>query len=165
MEKKQKFTLLAAALMLCVGTMQAQTTGLLVHSGGGEPRSFALSSIDKITFSESSLIVSSTNGTSSDIALSTISQLTFAEIVNSAIISPEVSELTLYPNPVRNELFVKSDTEIESIVVFGLAGNVLLRSNVQSSTTNLSLGFLPTGTYLIQVKRADAVSIQKIIKL
>jgi hypothetical protein len=165
MRKKQKvIILLATAWMLCAGTIQAQETSLLVHSGDGTPQSFTLSSIAKITFSEGNLNVLSKSGTSNDVALSTISRLTFAADGGSKIISPDVSKLTLYPNPVHNELFVTSDAEIESIAVFGLDGSVLLQSRVQSSSATLQLGFLPKGIYLIQVKRADAISTQKIIK-
>ncbi|GHT61817.1 hypothetical protein FACS189451_04680 [Bacteroidia bacterium] len=161
--KKLLFT---AAWMLCVGTMQAQELSLLVHSDAGAPQSFALSDIHKITFSEGKLNVLSTSGVGGDFDFSAISKLTFSETGTTEIISPpEVSTLKLYPNPVRDELFVTSDSKIESITVFGLQGNVLLRSNGQSSTAKLSLGFLPKGIYVIQVKRTDAISNQKIIKL
>jgi hypothetical protein len=162
----KKKLLFAAALMLCLGTMQAQETNLLVHSGAGSPQTIALSSIGKITFSEGAANVLYRNGESEPLVLSSISRLTFAVsgvtgIKNDAL---DVPALKLYPNPVRDELFVTSDSGIESITVLGLQGNVLLRSHVQSSSARLSLGFLPKGIYLIQVQRTDAVSTQKIIK-
>ncbi|MDR0866321.1 MAG: T9SS type A sorting domain-containing protein [Candidatus Symbiothrix sp.] len=161
----KKTLLFATAWMLCVCTTQAQELSLLVHSDVGAPQSFALSSIDKITFSDGKLNVLPTSGAGSDFFLSDISQLTFATVDVSEIETVNVSSFNLYPNPVRDELFVTSDTGIESVTVLGLQGNVLLRSNAQSSSTTLSLGFLPKGIYLIQVKRTDAVSTQKIIKL
>ncbi|GHT45191.1 hypothetical protein AGMMS49965_21940 [Bacteroidia bacterium] len=164
MRTRQKL-LVATALMLCVSTAQAQTTRLLVHSDEGDPQSFALSDINKITFSAGKMNIEPASGTSSEIALSTISHLAFSVGETTEISPLEPSKFGIYPNPVRDELLVTSDTEIETIAVFGLTGNVLLRQNVQSSTVNLSLGFLPTGIYLIQVKRADAISTQKIIKL
>jgi uncharacterized protein YjiK len=164
MKKKRTFLFAAALMMLCVGTIQAQKTSLLVHSDAGEPQSFALSDIGKITFSEGTANVLFKNGDSNGIALSAISKLTFSETDQTDIRPIEVSTLKLYPNPVRDELFVTSDTKIESVVVFGLQGNVLLRSNVQSSSATLSLGFLSKGIYVIQVKRADAISTHKIIK-
>jgi hypothetical protein len=158
---------LVTAFMLFVGNAQAQETSLVVHSKSGTPQTFALGSIDKITFSGGNMKVLPTSGTGSDIALSTISQLTFAADGDGGteISSPDVAELRLYPNPVRDELVVTSDTEIESIVVFDLSGSVQLRSKVHSSTARLSLGFLPQGIYVIQIKGADTVSAQKIIKL
>jgi hypothetical protein len=164
--KRKIITLSVTALMLCVGTIQAQETSLLVHSGGA-PQSFTLGSIDKITFSGGNMNVLPTSGSAASIALSAISQLTFAAVEGggSAISSPDVSEFRLYPNPVRDKLFVAGDAEIESIAVFNLSGSMLLRTKVQSATATLSLGFLPTGIYVIQVKRANAVNTQKIIKL
>ena len=155
--------------MLCGGTMQAEEMGLLVHSGAGAPQSFALSSINKITFSGGNMNVLPTSGTGSNFAVSAISQLTFETETESpstptAIGAPEASALRFYPNPVRDELFVTSDTEIESIAVLALTGNVLWRTDVQATTARLSLGFLSAGTYVIQVKCANTVSSQKFIK-
>jgi hypothetical protein len=164
--RTKKKLLFAAALMLWACTTQAQELSLLVHSDAGNPHVIALSGIHQIIFSEGTANVLLKNGDSSAHSLSTISHLTFSAVNASAIEPVAVpSALNLYPNPVRDELFVKSDTEIESIALFGLQGNLLLRSNVQSSSATLSLGSLPKGIYLIQVKRADAISTQKIIKL
>ena len=162
----KKKLLFAAALMLCLGTVQAQGTHLLVHSGAAAAQTIALSSIDKITFSDGAANVSYRDGESELFNLSSISRLTFAASGGTGIKNdaPDVSTLRLYPNPVRDKLFVTGDSRIESITVWGLQGNVLLRSNVQSSSATLSLGFLPKGIYVIQVKRADAISTQKIIK-
>ncbi|GHT65957.1 hypothetical protein AGMMS50239_26660 [Bacteroidia bacterium] len=152
-------------MMLCVGTMQAQKLSLLVHSETGEPQSFALSAIGKITFSEGTTSVLFKNGDSNNIALSTISKLTFSETGGTDIRLPEAaSTLKFYPNPVRDDLFVSSGSKIETITVFNLQGGVVLHNNEQSSSVTLSLGFLSKGIYLIQVKRADAISTHKIIK-
>jgi hypothetical protein len=164
---KQIFILSVTALMLLVGNIQAQETRLFVHSTDGTSESFALSGIDKITFSEGNMTVLPIDGTGSDFPLWAISQLTFTAKEKEITISPllATSEFKLYPNPVRDELFVTSDTEIESIAVLNLLGSVVLRANIRSSTTSLSLSSLPKGTYLIQVKRTNAISTQKIIKL
>ncbi|GHT72195.1 hypothetical protein FACS189456_0010 [Bacteroidia bacterium] len=179
MKKKQKILLLAAALMLGVCGAQAQDMRLFVHSGADAPQSFALSDIDKITFSSDTINVLPKSGVGSNIALSSVSRLTFAVVTDTVPLPPtdtvpdpptgvnavDVSALEVFPNPVRDELLVTSGTEIETVVVFNLSGNVLLRRNVRSYTATLSLGFLPAGMYLIQVKRADATNTLKVIKL
>jgi hypothetical protein len=162
--RRKKTLLFAIALMLCVCTMQAQETSLLVLSGANEPQAIALSSVGKITFSEGELNVLSKSGDSNNFDLSAISKLIFSVTGPTNIKLPEISTLKLYPNPVQDELFVTSESKIEEITVFGLQGNVLLRSKAQSSSVTLSLGFLPKGIYVIQVKRVDAVSTHKIIK-
>jgi hypothetical protein len=163
-DKFLKFSLPLFAL-LWGNVVQAQPMHLLVHSPDGTEQSFALSNIHTITFSEGNMNVLPKNGTVVDFAFSAIYQLTFAEQAAADIPLPAVSALKLYPNPVRDELLVTGDTEIETIAVFGISGTVVLRTNVQSSTARLSLGFLPKGIYLIQVKRADSIDTQKIIKL
>ncbi|GHT08813.1 hypothetical protein AGMMS49525_17940 [Bacteroidia bacterium] len=162
---KQIFILSFAAFVLCVGSVRAQETGLIVHETTGATSSFALSGIDKITFSGGDMKVVPTSGSSSDIALSAISQLTFGAVAPTEIAAVDISALKLYPNPVRDELFVTSDTEMESIALFNLSGSLMLRTTLRALTAKLSIGFLPSGTYLIQIKRADTIETHKIIKL
>ncbi|GHV12603.1 hypothetical protein FACS1894162_8650 [Bacteroidia bacterium] len=156
---------LFAVWLLLAGTVQAQEIGLVVHETNGATSSVALSGIDKITFSDGSMNILPTSGNATVVTLSTVSQLTFATVEGTEISAVDVAKLQLYPNPVRDELFVTSDTEIESIALFNLSGSLMLRTTLRALTAKLSIGFLPSGTYLIQIKRADTIETHKIIKL
>ncbi|WP_430404154.1 family 16 glycosylhydrolase [Fluviicola sp.] len=58
------------------------------------------------------------------------------------------SHLILSPNPAQKELLVKSETPIESYVIYSITGSEIQRG----SETSISIGHLPAGTYMIEVE-------------
>lgn len=69
-------------------------------------------------------------------------------------------DYVLYPNPVKEKLYVNTLEEIKSIQVFSLHGK-LLKSTTE---TFVSMRDLPNGVYLIQVKSYSASSYSTVIK-
>jgi hypothetical protein len=61
------------------------------------------------------------------------------------------SEVILYPNPVQNELNIKSKKAIQSTSIVDLKGNVIIESNSNTLTVNQ----LPNGVYFAKVKTTD----------
>ncbi|WP_265426861.1 T9SS type A sorting domain-containing protein [Chryseobacterium sp. YIM B08800] len=71
------------------------------------------------------------------------------------------SKTTIYPNPTKGEVNIKTDKKIKSTTVLDLSGKVLTVGS--SETVNLSA--FTKGTYLIKVEFADGSSkTEKIIK-
>lgn len=75
---------------------------------------------------------------------------------------PEIPTISIYPNPVRDVLSIKSDDAIRKIEVFHVTGQMVLsRSWVTSS---LSLERLPKGTYLLKIETEAGLVMKKVIK-
>jgi hypothetical protein len=67
----------------------------------------------------------------------------------------------LYPNPVQNELNIKSKKAIQSTSIVDLKGNVIIESNSNTLTVNQ----LPNGVYFAKVKTTDGgIIVCKFIK-
>ncbi len=77
--------------------------------------------------------------------------------------------ISYYPNPVKEELFLKWDlvnnNKVLNIVVFNLNGQVLKTINDDFSNNSLSISFLdyPVGVYFLNLNYADGD--QKSIKI
>jgi uncharacterized protein YjdB len=71
-------------------------------------------------------------------------------------------QLSVYPNPVREELFIKSETPIKKVEIYTLSGVYLLSEN--NFNEKLSVSALPKGVYLLKVYTDKGVAIQKIVK-
>jgi len=81
--------------------------------------------------------------------------------VNSII---EGNNLTLYPNPVQNELFIESENAIESMSLYSLNGQLIKRFTPEGASIDLSN--LEKGIYLTKIQLEDgSVSTNRIIKL
>lgn len=74
-------------------------------------------------------------------------------------------ELTVYPNPVADRLYItpKNDTLLQSLEIYNLQGQMVL-SVPQVSKMSFEVSHLPKGTYLVKVKTDRGESVTKIVK-
>ncbi|MDF2551897.1 MAG: hypothetical protein K0R36_3459 [Chryseobacterium sp.] len=71
------------------------------------------------------------------------------------------SQTSIYPNPTKGEINIKTDKKIKSSTVFDLSGKVLLQSNSEK----VNINSFTKGTYLLKVEFADgSTKTEKVIK-
>lgn len=75
-----------------------------------------------------------------------------------------ISNITLYPNPIRDYLNIRSLKEISEVSLFNLLGQEIQFKNPKSLQTSLDLSNLNTGIYIVKVKIGDAIGTYKVIK-
>lgn len=73
-------------------------------------------------------------------------------------------QFTYYPNPVENELTLKSVNLIESVGIYNLLGQEVLQINPGTTQTMISTGSLSSGTYMMKVSIDGAKKTFRIIK-
>lgn len=59
------------------------------------------------------------------------------------------NELSIYPNPAKNELHFSSDKHINEVIVFSIEGKQVMQSELTAGQTTLPLN-LPAGIYIVQ---------------
>lgn len=75
--------------------------------------------------------------------------------VNTLAVNDEVS---IYPNPVKDKLFVThTAAKALSVVLCSIDGREVLRENLNSKTSVLDMSNLPAGTYFVRVADEQAV--------
>jgi hypothetical protein len=63
------------------------------------------------------------------------------------------AEVTVYPNPTSEFLFIKNSVLINKAVLYDLAGKIYYKSNrINNTTYEFSIQNLPSGLYLLQVE-------------
>ncbi len=72
------------------------------------------------------------------------------------------SSISIYPNPVNQELFIQSDAEIERLRVVNMAGQLMM--NVRYTNSYLNVSDFPQGSYFIQFISGDKLSTKKFMK-
>lgn len=74
------------------------------------------------------------------------------------------NNVTLYPNPVTDDLHFKSISEIKNIVIFTSEGKKILEKNMFQKNFTLQKSFFKqSGYYLIQISSGDNIYSKKII--
>jgi hypothetical protein len=82
--------------------------------------------------------------------------------LNEAILTAEAVNqfnFVVYPNPVKNQLYIQSNSKIKSIEIYNLNGQLLLKSS--KGDQNINTKGLNRGTYILKIN--DTFS--KFIKL
>lgn len=74
----------------------------------------------------------------------------------------ENKDITIYPNPVKDVLYIQSKTEIVKAEVYDAAGRIVTSVNVKGNSVNVS--DLTRGSYIIRLSAKDKTVIQKFIK-
>jgi hypothetical protein len=83
-------------------------------------------------------------------------------IGGSSIENVVADQMTIYPNPVKDEIFIKSDLQIEKVEIYALTGSLLLLEN--NFNEKMSVSALPRGVYLLKVYTDKETMVSKIIK-
>lgn len=77
----------------------------------------------------------------------------------------EANEIVIYPNPVKNILYIKSDSEqqIKSISIFDFSGKEVLQGNIYPSN-GVNVSSLISGAYIIKIQTSKEIMKYKFIK-
>ena len=73
--------------------------------------------------------------------------------------------ISYYPNPVFNDLNIKSETEIHNVDIYTITGQKIKSVSLRNHSTAIDLNDITQGTYFVAVTLKNGTrSIQKIVK-
>ncbi|MCG2420209.1 T9SS type A sorting domain-containing protein [Aequorivita sp. F47161] len=74
------------------------------------------------------------------------------------------SEFSYFPNPATESISLKAAHNIESISVYNLLGQELIRANIDASASSINLSELTTGAYIMKIIINGQTGTYKILK-
>lgn len=77
----------------------------------------------------------------------------------------ELLNLTIYPNPTMDMIKIDNLTETISVVIYDMAGNLIINQEVNTDNNSLDIGHLSSGSYNVVLKLKDQFIIKKLIKI
>jgi hypothetical protein len=170
----QNKRLLCVVFLLSIGFSSPKAqNALVVKEKSGTQTSFTLNGLRKLTFPAGSLTVIKTDGYTSTYSFSTIRSLTFSDLIDnvSPIVKKERGNLTLYPNPVIDQLQMSYESLKEGNVqaeIIDFQGRVLHRQNIScqegSNQAIIPVTQLQSGLYLFRLQNGNIVETIKLIK-
>nr|WP_321232278.1 M28 family peptidase [uncultured Psychroserpens sp.] len=77
------------------------------------------------------------------------------------------SDINVFPNPVKSNLHIETNIEIEGLKVnlYDISGKLMLNTSASESLTTLNIKVLPQGIYFLNLVSSERSSTYKIIKL
>jgi hypothetical protein len=85
-------------------------------------------------------------------------------VINSVGETPEDISIDIYPNPVSDFLYIKSDLEIISLNIYDMQGRVQMAINGGDNMCEVDVRHLIKGTYIVKVITDGGSRTEKIIK-
>lgn len=76
----------------------------------------------------------------------------------------DVKAFAFYPNPVKDVLNLSYSTEITSVTVFNLLGQLVINQNSNTAEVKLDMSSLADGAYVVNVTAGNTVKTIKVIK-
>jgi hypothetical protein len=84
---------------------------------------------------------------------------------NSLLVNKSANNISIYPNPVNNNLTVAGLAGKSTIKITNTMGQKVLEQNTSANSLNLDVTGLKSGTYILSITDdADRVAIKKFIK-
>ena len=74
------------------------------------------------------------------------------------------SNFTFFPNPVNNVLTIKAQASIDSITVYNMLGQAVVRSTPNTNDSTVDMSALQTGAYFVQVSINNTLKTVRVIK-
>ncbi len=81
--------------------------------------------------------------------------------LETAIFDEQINAFSIYPNPVSENLFIKSDLKIKDVSVFNAEGKLVLQKKLRNNLVNVSS--LPSGNYTLQAIFEGEVIVRKFV--
>ena len=77
-----------------------------------------------------------------------------------------MTEVNVYPNPVKDRLYIETSTQIQSIEVYDIYGRVqnLRNSETQELRNSIDVSNLNSGIYFVKIKSEEGNIVKRIIK-
>jgi hypothetical protein len=75
----------------------------------------------------------------------------------------EMQSLQVYPNPVKANLFIKSELPVEKVEIYDLQGKQIVTGKIENGQP-INVSHLPKGVYLVKVYTDKGVAINKLLK-
>lgn len=76
-----------------------------------------------------------------------------------------IENVTIYPNPVLNNVHIKTNENLKSVKVFDVLGNLLLNETISSGNQyEINMSSFQTGVYFVEINSEKGAVIKKIHK-
>jgi len=75
-----------------------------------------------------------------------------------------ITENSFYPNPITNNLNIKTTNYPAHLYLYNVSGQLLLQKEIKQENTSVDFSSYPSGIYFIELKQNNNISRKKIIK-
>jgi hypothetical protein len=150
---KQK--LIGLFLILVSFALKVDGQTLVIKSNDGTENNKTLSSLKKFSFENNNLLLSYTDGSTESFSIPAINKLYFESVPvgNYSILSnSDNAGISVHPNPARNVLYIKNNSDQHStLLIYRIDGVLMNISQISSDNNLVDVSKLNSGLYLLKL--------------
>jgi hypothetical protein len=91
--------------------------------------------------------------------------LLFGYSIEVQLSTPEFgTEISVYPNPVRDQVTIAMENIIDSVEVYNLMGQNVFAHAFDTNEVNIDLSGISSGAYVVKVKTGNSTKMVKLVK-
>ncbi len=83
----------------------------------------------------------------------------------TGINNQNISQVKIYPNPVKDMLMISYSEDIESMEILSISGQVIISHECDDKLLEIETSSLPDGIYFIRIKVGNEEVTRKIVKI
>lgn len=148
---KLKFYLITIALLFVAFGAKAEGDEVItIHTNNSETTKIAIADISKIVFETSELNIINNSGISNYFNYSDVRKLTFDEGLSVESITATDSDVTIFPNPVKENLTINGAENMfgADLYIYSITGT-LVTKHANWNGENINVSSLNPGIYFI----------------
>jgi Secretion system C-terminal sorting domain len=74
-------------------------------------------------------------------------------------IALDIKQVNIFPNPTNSSLHIENLEVNETVMIYSLMGQILIKEQATTNILELDVSNLPNGVYLVGIKRSERISI------
>jgi|WetSurMetagenome_2_1015567.scaffolds.fasta_scaffold199936_2 hypothetical protein len=152
-QMKQRLFLTIFLLIAGVSFVEAQSMAIRMKDGTGQ--TIGLSSLEKVTFSNTNLLINQISGATESYSLSKIRKIYFESVptgVDDETLNRSSQKLSFFPNPVESIIYFRNIPNENSILkIYRMDGSMVLQPQISTDNNSLDVSDLDRGFYIIVV--------------
>ena len=148
---RNKLFMLFAGLMLAIIVNVKAEDSLYIYTMDGAKTPLFLDEVKNLTFDATSMTINKTNGETSSYDFTGLKffSLNNYDLTTSMLNFVTKDAISVFPNPVINELVIKKLLYASGVALFDLQGRKLMEVFPRDSEVKVSMDAYPSGVYFI----------------
>lgn len=148
MKHRHLYLIVLATVFFLAPRLEAQN--MVLRLQGGTDQTILLSSLQKITFSNSNLVLNYVSGSTQSYGFSTLEKLFFSPL--TSIKNTVVSKANIFFNPSDNQIYFRNLAEGSYLVTVYRIDGVAVVSTTITNNESVDMSGFPASIYLIRIK-------------
>ena len=144
--------ILTSLILLSISYLKLSAQSMVVETTNGDLISENLVSIENLKFPNHIMVLRKSDNSTRSFSLLTTKKLYFSPESVSSVVSTDIQEIAVYPNPSVDFIRIENaPVEETNVAIYSVNGTIILQKTISSSDNEINVSQLQAGLYIIKM--------------